>query len=68
MAILEVDGAGNLWFMSMKSSNKNKKIAADLLTHLLFQDSKHSGFLYIYGIAEIINDHQKIDDLWKPIF
>lgn len=67
MAVLEVDDAGNLWFMSMKSSIKNKEIVADPFTHLLFQDSKHSGFLNIYGISEIVTDQQKIDDLWKPI-
>ena len=67
MAVLDVDDSGNLWFMSMKSSTKNKEIAADPFTHLLFQDSKHSGFLNIYGIAEIIHDQQKIDDLWKPL-
>lgn len=67
MAVLEVDDSGNLGFMSLKSSIKNKEINVDPFTHLLFQDSKHSGFLNIYGISEIVYDQQKIDDLWKPL-
>jgi general stress protein 26 len=67
MALLQVDEEGNLWFMSMKDSNKNKEIAGDPFTHLLFQENTHSGFLNIYGIAEISTDQAKIDELWKPL-
>jgi general stress protein 26 len=67
MSVLEVDAEGNLWFMSMKDSLKNKEIAADPFTHLLFQESSNSGFLNIYGITEISTDQEKIDQLWKPL-
>jgi general stress protein 26 len=67
MALLDVDEEGNLWFMSMKDSNKNKEISADPFTHLLFQENTNSGFLNIYGITEINTDQEKIDELWKPL-
>ncbi len=67
MSVLQVDDEGNLWFMSMKDSTKNKEIEADPFTHLFFQVSKHSGFLDIYGISEISTDKAKIDELWKPL-
>ena len=67
MSLLEVDTEGNLWFMSMKESNKNQEIETDPFTHLLFQENTNSGFLNIYGITEISTDQQKIDELWKPL-
>jgi len=66
MAIQEVDDEGNIWFMSMKDSNKNAEILADPFTHILFQGSSYSGFVNIYGISEIITDQSKVDKLWKP--
>lgn len=67
MSVLQVDDEGNLWFISMRNSTKNKEIAADPFTHLLFQESKHSGFLNIYGITEISTNQEKIDELWSPL-
>lgn len=67
MSVLQVDDAGNLWFMSRIDSNKNSEIAADPFTHLFFQENKNSGFLNIYGITEIVKDQAKIDELWNPL-
>jgi general stress protein 26 len=67
MSVLQVDDEGNLWFMSMRNSSKNKEIEADPFTHLFFQESKHAGFLNIYGITEISTDQNKIDELWSPL-
>ncbi|RZL01329.1 MAG: general stress protein [Pedobacter sp.] len=66
MSVQEVDEEGNLWFMSLDDSHKNDEIARDPFVHLLFQASHHSGFLNLYGIAEIIKDQNKIDKLWEP--
>jgi general stress protein 26 len=67
MSVLQVDNAGNLWFMSHNDSNKNGEIAQDPFTHLFFQEHKNSGFLNIYGITEIVTDQAKIDELWNPL-
>lgn len=67
MSVLQVDDEGNLWFMSMKDSNKNKEIVLDPFTHLFFQENKNSGFLNVYGITEITEDQEKIDELWNPL-
>lgn len=63
-----VDEEGNIWFLSRKDSEKNAEIAQDPLVQLLFQADKHSGFVSIYGIAELIDDQQKIDEFWQPMF
>jgi general stress protein 26 len=66
MSVLEVDDAGNLWFMSASDSLKNAEIAADPKVRLYFQGSKHSGFLYLDGIATISRDKARIHELWTP--
>lgn len=63
-----VDDRGDIWFLSRKDSEKNHEIQQDPFVQLLFQADKHSGFVSIYGICDIIDDQQKIDELWEPLF
>lgn len=63
-----VDDAGAIWFISRKDSEKNAEIEQDPSVQLLFQANKYSGFVSIYGSAETIDDQQKIDELWQPMF
>jgi general stress protein 26 len=67
MSTQKVDDEGNLWFLSVKDSEHNKEIAQDPFVHLFYQASAHSGFVNIYGTAEISFDKAKIDELWDPI-
>ncbi|TKC06285.1 pyridoxamine 5'-phosphate oxidase family protein [Pedobacter frigoris] len=67
MSVLQVDDEGNLWFMSMNDSTKNKELESDPFTHLFFQENKNSGFLNINGITEVSTDQKKIDELWNPL-
>jgi len=66
MSVLDVDEAGNLWFLSAADSHKNVEVAADAKVRLYFQASKHSGFLYLDGMATISRDKAKISELWSP--
>ena len=67
MSVLKVDDAGNFWFLSSNDSNKNQEVSHDPFVQLLFQGSSFSGFLNVYGIAEVSTDKAKIKELWKPI-
>ena len=67
MSVLQVDDEGNLWFISGKDSHKTEEIKADPFTHLFFQENKNSGFLNIYGIAEFMEDREKVNELWNPL-
>ena len=67
MSVQKVDDEGNFWFLSAKDSHKDEEVKRDPFVHLLFQGSAHSDFLNIYGIAEIVEDRSKIDELWQPI-
>lgn len=67
MSVLQVDEAGNFWFLSANDSRKNVELSDDPFVHLLFQGSAYSAFLNIYGIATISEDKEKIDELWTPL-
>lgn len=67
MSVLDVDDNGNLWFMSQADSTKNHEIETDPFTHLFFQNHKNSGFLNVYGISEVLEDRDKIEELWNPL-
>ena len=67
MSIQKVDDEGNFWFLSASDSHKNADINSDPNVHLLFQGSKYSDFLSVYGKAVISTDKQVIQELWEPI-
>jgi len=67
MSPQKIDEQGNFWFLSANDSHKNAEIALDPKVQLLFQGSKYSDFLSVYGTATITEDKQKIKELWDPI-
>jgi general stress protein 26 len=67
MAVQEMDGEGNLWFLSPDDSHKNLEIARDPSVRLYFQGSGHSDFLLLNGTASISRDDAKIRELWEPV-
>jgi general stress protein 26 len=67
MSVQQIDDQGNLWFLSANDSHKNKEIAIDHSVKLFFQGSAHADFMYLTGKAEVINDRNKIEELWEPI-
>ena len=67
MSVQQIDADGNFWFLSSNDSHKDSELHLDPFVQLLFQGSSHSGFLNIYGMAEISDDKAKIKELWEPI-
>ena len=68
MTVLEVDEAGNLWFLSAGDSHLNREVGLDPAVELFFQGSAHSDFLYLAGRAKISRDAARIEKLWQPVF
>lgn len=65
MSVLEVDDAGNLWFLSASDSHKNQELQSKPTVRMFFQGSPHSEFLHLEGVATVSRDKQKIKELWK---
>jgi len=67
MNVLDVDDAGNLWFLSAADSHKNRELASDPHVDLYFQGSPHAGFLHLQGEASAWRDLERIQALWSPM-
>ena len=65
MSAQEVDAEGNIWFFSEIDSDKNLEIQKDNLVQLIFSDPSKSSYLIVNGVAEIVIDRQKIEELWS---
>lgn len=66
MALQEVDENGTLWFISSKTSHKNREIEADNRVVLNFQNNGSYEFLAVSGEASIRTDKSLIEKYWTP--
>ncbi len=65
MGASQVDEAGDIWFFSAKSSNKNRQIEKDPEVHLMFIEAGKQHYLSLTTEATIVHDQQKVDELWN---
>ena len=65
MSTLQVDDEGNLWFLSAKDSKKNVEITEDEQVHLFYLNSGNSEYLSLSGVATILYNRSKIEELWN---
>jgi len=63
----DVDTNGNLWFFTSSNSHKASEIEQRSKVNVSFVDSRDQRYVSISGNAELVNDRQKIKELWKPI-
>lgn len=62
-----IDADGTIWFMSRKGSEKNQQIRAEDKVYLQYLDNSKHHYLAITGSASIVNDRDKIEELWNPM-
>lgn len=67
MAVQSVDDAGHLWFLSGRSSETNRQIAADARVQLLFANPGSSEFMTLQGTATISDDRALREEHWTPM-
>lgn len=61
----EIDRDGYMWFFTYEDSNKVKEIRANNRVALGFADTGSETYVSTSGVAEVINDQRKIDELWN---
>ncbi len=67
MSTGQVDEGGNIWFLSRKTSDKNKEILADDRVQLFYGNNGNSEYLSVYGTASISFDRAKIKEVWSTL-
>lgn len=66
MTTKKVDEKGNIWFISMGSSEHNSNLAANPQVNLLYSDPNDMEFMSLFGTAEITKDRSVLEDLYNP--
>jgi general stress protein 26 len=63
----DVDDSGNLWFFTSSKSHKASEIERTPNVNVSFIDTDQQHYVSISGDAELVQDKQKIKELWKPV-
>ncbi|AWB89086.1 pyridoxamine 5'-phosphate oxidase family protein [Homoserinimonas hongtaonis] len=64
LAVQNADFTGDLWFFTQDPSDKASDIRRNPQVNAAFQSGK--GFLSVAGVAEIVHDRARVDELWNP--
>jgi general stress protein 26 len=67
MGATQVDEAGDIWFFSAKSSNKNRQVQKDPEAYLMFIEAGKQHYLSLTTEVVIVDDQQKVDELWNDL-
>ncbi len=67
MAVQDVDAMGVIWFLSARSSEKNRRIARDPQVHLLISNPSQSEYLSLTGTASISDSLALREKYWSPL-
>lgn len=63
----DVDENGNLWFFTSSNSHKASEIERTPNVNVSFIDTSEQHYVSVSGMAELVQDRQKIKELWKPV-
>lgn len=68
MQTLKMDENGSLWFFTKSPSPKSQEIALHQDVNLSYADPKTHTYVSVTGVAEIVEDEQLKEKLWKPVY
>ena len=68
MATQQVDADGVIWFFSHTNTEKVEAIRTDHRVNLAFSDADSQRYVSLTGHCELVRDHVKANDLWKPVY
>ena len=64
----DIDENGDLWFFTGASSHKVNEIRNKPKVNVSFADPGNQHYISITGVAQLVRDRGKIEELWKPEF
>jgi general stress protein 26 len=64
----EIDPNGDLWFFTGVSSHKVSEVSDTPKVNVSFADPKNQRYVSITGVAQVVREREKIEELWKPEF
>jgi general stress protein 26 len=65
MATQEMDESGSLWFFTSDESSKISELQRNNKVQISYSSESSDTYVSVSGIAELVKDRQKIDELWS---
>ncbi|MEA5618370.1 pyridoxamine 5'-phosphate oxidase family protein [Cronbergia sp. UHCC 0137] len=62
----EIDSAGVLWFFSLANSYKIHEIQHHQQVNVSFSAPDHNRYISISGTAQLVREHNKLQEKWQP--
>lgn len=63
----QVEFDGELWFFTADDSSKVEEISREHQVNLSYAEPKNSRYVSVSGVAELVKDRSKIEELWSPM-
>jgi general stress protein 26 len=67
MAATQTEFDGTLWFFTQASSHKVHEIDREHQVNLSYADPGGNRYVSVSGLATLVRDRAKIDQLWSPV-
>lgn len=64
----DIDPNGDLWFFTGLSSHKVSEVERSPKVNVSFADPENQRYVSVSGIAQLVRDPRKIEELWRPQF
>ena len=64
----DIDPNGDLWFFTAASSLKVDEVTNSPKVNVSFADPENQRYVSVTGVARLVRDREKIDELWRPQF
>jgi len=68
MATQQMETDGDLWFFTSASSHKVDEVTNSPKVNVSFADPDKQRYVSVTGVAQMVRDREKIDELWRPQF
>lgn len=68
MATQEAEFDGDLWFFTSSETHKTEEIEKDRRVNVSYAAPDSNTYVSVSGTAQIVNDREKIEELWNPIY
>lgn len=68
MQTQEFEFDGDLWFFTSSDTHKTEEIEKDHRVNVSYAAPDSNTYVSVSGTAEIVNDKEKIEELWNPIY
>lgn len=59
---------GKIWFIGDKTTETVKDLQKNPQVNLSYTSNDHKDYVSINGVAKLIDDKAKLDELWSPVY